>query len=90
MVLEIELLEGEHAVRGMWCQCENTHKGLQYGVEISNGKDIEAKRNNTSIIGVFSVSKRNKMPYSRTRSEAKRSEDYYFSSLQDRRNNKYI
>ncbi len=37
----------------------------------SNGNDIEAKRNDTSIIRVFLVSKRNKATYSRTRSEAK-------------------
>ncbi len=32
----------------------------------SNGNDIETKRNNSSIIGVFSVSKRNELAYSRT------------------------
>jgi hypothetical protein len=32
----------------------------------SNGNDIETKRNDTSIIGVFLVSKRNKPIYSRT------------------------
>jgi hypothetical protein len=39
----------------------------------SNGNDIETKRNDTSIIGVFSVSKRKEPTYSRTwkgRSEA--------------------
>ncbi len=59
-------------------------------VDVSNGNNIEAKRNDTSIIGVFLVSKRNKPTYSRTRSEAKRSEDYYFYSRQDQRNNEYI
>jgi hypothetical protein len=32
----------------------------------SNGNDIEAKRSDTSIIGVFSVSKRNEPTYSRS------------------------
>ncbi len=32
----------------------------------SNGNDIETKRNETSIIGVFSLSKRNEPSYSRT------------------------
>ncbi len=32
----------------------------------SNGNDIETKRSNTSIIGVFSVSKRNEPTYSRS------------------------
>jgi hypothetical protein len=32
----------------------------------SNGNDIETKRSETSIIGVFSISKRNELTYSRT------------------------
>ncbi len=39
----------------------------------NNGNDIETKRSETSIIGVFSISKRNELTYSRTgkdRSEA--------------------
>ncbi len=32
----------------------------------SNGNDIETKRNHASIIGVFSVAKRNEPTYSRT------------------------
>ncbi len=32
----------------------------------SNGNDIETKQNVASIIGVFSISKRNKPNYSRT------------------------
>jgi hypothetical protein len=42
-------------------------------VSSSNGNDIEAKRSDTSIIGVFLVSKRNELTYSRMwkdRSEA--------------------
>ncbi len=42
-------------------------------VPISNGNDIETKRNDASIIGVFSVPKRNELSYSKTwtdRSEA--------------------
>jgi len=42
-------------------------------VIISNGNDIETKRSDTSIIGVFLVSKRNELTYSRMwkdRSEA--------------------
>jgi hypothetical protein len=35
-------------------------------VQSSNGNDIETKRNYASIIGVFSVSKRNEPTYSRT------------------------
>jgi hypothetical protein len=38
---------------------------------LSNGKDIEGKRNDTSIIGLFSLSKRNELTYSRNLSEAK-------------------
>ena len=44
----------------------------------SNGNDIEAKRNDTSIIGVFLVSKRNEPSYYTTQSEVKRSEDLIF------------
>jgi hypothetical protein len=42
---------------------------VHYGdrsTDTSNGNDIETKRNDISIIGVFSVSKRNKPAYSRT------------------------
>ncbi len=42
--------------------------------QASNGNDIETKQNYASIIGLFSVSKRNEPTYSRTwkdRSEAK-------------------
>ncbi len=81
------------AVRWMywWGLWENMSHYLGSGNQLtSNGNDIEAKRNDTSIIWVFLVSKRNKPTYSRTRSGAKRSEDYYFYSLQDRRNNEYI
>jgi hypothetical protein len=35
----------------------------------SNGNDIETKRNNASIIGVFSVPKRNEPSYSKTRTD---------------------
>ncbi len=50
-----------YAYFGVLCKC------------IEGGKDIETKRNNILIIGVFSVSKRNEPAYSRTlkdRSEA--------------------
>ncbi len=36
-----------------------------FRVIISNGNDIETKRSETSIIGVFSISQRNKLTYSR-------------------------
>ncbi len=42
-------------------------------VQCSNGNDIETKRSETSIIGVFSISKQNELTYSRkgkNRSEA--------------------
>ncbi len=48
-------------------------EGVPYDVWFSNGNDIETKRNHTSIIGVFSVSKRKEPTYCRTwkdRSEA--------------------
>jgi hypothetical protein len=45
-------------------------------VPTSNGNDIEAKRNDTSIIGVVSVSKRNEPTYYTTQSKVKRSEDF--------------
>jgi hypothetical protein len=35
-------------------------------VHTSNGNDIETKRNDASVIGVFSVAKRNEPTYSRT------------------------
>ncbi len=38
---------------------------LGHSLTGSNGNDIETKRNDTSIIGVFSVSKRNEPSYSR-------------------------
>ncbi len=41
-------------------------RGMDPRIRISNGNDIETKRNDTSIIGVFSVSKRKEPTYSRT------------------------
>jgi hypothetical protein len=46
---------------------------------ISNGNDIETKQNDISIIGVFSVSKRNEPAYSRTLKD--RSEANIFMSI---------
>ncbi len=61
-----------------------------YNAFTSNGNDIEAKWNDTSIIGVFSVSKQNKATYSKIWSEAKQSEEYYYYFLQDRRKSEHI
>ena len=48
----------------------------QASVPTSNGNDIEAKRYDTKILGVFSLSKRNEPTYYTTESEVKRSEDF--------------
>jgi hypothetical protein len=42
------------------------HVNIKGTVQRSNGNDIETKRNDISIIGVFSVSKQNEPAYSRT------------------------
>ncbi len=54
---------------------------------LSNGKDIQGKRNDTLIIGLFSLSKRNELTYSRNLSEAgsKKERTYLVQNLLDRR-----
>jgi hypothetical protein len=47
-----------------------TEAGAGTGVPgTSNGNDIEAKQNDTSIIWVFSISKRNETSYSKTQAK---------------------
>jgi hypothetical protein len=58
-------------------------------VTSSNGNDIEAKRSDTSILGVFLVSKRNELTYSRMWKDRSEANIIIIIPLQDRSNNEY-